>query len=171
MNKEIKNIKSHIDSLYLLTFFLMPIASELGEEESEPLREKFGEGIIMIEEQSRETFQASDCLKLASRWLGSYKKVEVGRVSDDHSPQSSTPEFPKKKEGSIYLEMTYEDKVNFVIDDIKSILDEIEKNSELKKEVQMKYVQTVKYLGEAIFWLEWELERYEEEEENNLHKF
>ena len=145
MEKKIKNIKNHIDSLHLLTFFLMPISSELGDEESEPLREKFGEGIIMIEEQSRETFQASDCLRLASRWLGAYKKVEVGRVSDDQNTQESNPAFPKKKKGSVYMEMTYEEKVNFVSGEIKSILQEIEKSLELKNEVQMKFNQTIKY--------------------------
>lgn len=170
MDKQIKEIKNHIDSLYLLTFFLMPISSELDEMEAAQFRDKFGEGVLMVEEQSRETFQASDCLRLASRWLGTYKKVEVGRVSDDQDMQSSDPTFPKKKKGSIYMEMTYEEKVTFIMDDIKSILQEVEKSLELKNEVQMKFNQTIKYLGEAMFWLEWELERYEDEK-NNINEF
>lgn len=165
--EEIQDIINHI---YLLVFFLMPIKTVLDEEEKIEIEEKYGESVIMIEEQSRETFKAAECLKLASRWIGiKREKIEPQRITDE-PPTPSAPSKPvsSNEQEDTYSSFPYEKKVKKLTERIYEVtlllsnlsIDKILPISNRIQKVDM-------YLSEAIFWLEWEYQRYSEEGKQN----
>lgn len=166
---KLKQIKTTIDNLEQLVFFLMPIRTELTEDDIDEIEEKTGEHIIAIDEPSYETMEASRRLKFASRWIGiENKKKELEeekpeRMSDDVLMKIES--LPVLKEEHVsYQNLPYEEKVKYLIFEILNVKGVIEKSSiEEIFSIQDRIKDITKYLSEAVFLLEWELQRYEDE--------